>query len=455
MTTQPKILVVDDDAAHRLMLKTVLADDGYAITEAGDGTAAVAAVESQFYDLILMDLKMAHMDGLEALRRIKALSPGIPVIIMTAYASVGTAVNALKSGASDYLTKPVDIDELKILIDKTLHHRRLEQENLYLKERLADRFDLSAIIGRSPAMVQLFETITLVAPSDATVLIQGESGTGKELVANAIHQNSLRGQGPFIKLNCAALPETLLESELFGHERGAFTGATARKAGRFQLADKGSIFLDEIAEMSPATQAKILRVLQEKEFEPVGGGRTVKVDVRVIAASNKDLPAEIEAGRFREDLYYRLNVVQVSVPPLRDRGEDIALLADHFLKLYAEKNQRLIKGLTPRALDVFMRYDWPGNVRELENVVERAVILTRGDTVAAAQLPKSLQDLTGGDQPLPPVNLAPGKTLKEIEQEMILKTLEECKGNRTRAAETLGISRRTLQLKLKAYGINP
>jgi two-component system, NtrC family, response regulator HydG len=402
-----------------------------------------------------MDLKMAHMDGLEALRRIKALSPGIPVIIMTAYASVGTAVNALKSGASDYLTKPVDIDELKILIDKTLHHRRLEQENLYLKERLADRFDLSAIIGRSPAMVQLFETITLVAPSDATVLIQGESGTGKELVANAIHQNSLRGQGPFIKLNCAALPETLLESELFGHERGAFTGATARKAGRFQLADKGSIFLDEIAEMSPATQAKILRVLQEKEFEPVGGGRTVKVDVRVIAASNKDLPAEIEAGRFREDLYYRLNVVQVSVPPLRDRGEDIALLADHFLKLYAEKNQRLIKGLTPRALDVFMRYDWPGNVRELENVVERAVILTRGDTVAAAQLPKSLQDLTGGDQPLPPVNLAPGKTLKEIEQEMILKTLEECKGNRTRAAETLGISRRTLQLKLKAYGINP
>jgi two-component system response regulator HydG len=455
MTGQSKILVVDDDAAHRLMLKTVLADDGYDITEAGDGAAAVAAVENQFYDLILMDLKMVHMDGLEALRRIKTLSPGIPVIIMTAYASVGTAVNALKSGASDYLTKPVDIDELKILIDKTLHHHRLEQENLYLKERLADRFDLSAIIGRSPAMAQLFETVALVAPSDATVLIQGESGTGKELVANAIHQNSPRGQGPFIKLNCAALPETLLESELFGHEKGSFTGATARKAGRFQLADKGSIFLDEIAEMAPATQAKILRVLQEKEFEPVGGGRTIKVDVRVIAATNKDLPAEIETGRFREDLYYRLNVVQVPVPPLRDRGEDIALLADHFLKIYAEKNQRLIKGLTPRALDVFMRYDWPGNVRELENVVERAVILTRGDTVATAQLPKSLQELAGEDKPLPPVNLAPGKKLKEIEQEMILKTLEECQGNRTRAAETLGISRRTLQLKLKAYGINP
>jgi two-component system response regulator HydG len=455
MTIQSKILVVDDDAAHRLMLKTVLADDGYDITEAGDGAAAVAAVESRFYDLILMDLKMARMDGLEALRRIKALSPGIAVIIMTAYASVGTAVNALKSGASDYLTKPVDIDELKILIDKTLHHRRLEQENAFLKERLADRFDLSAIIGRGPAMAQLFETVALVAPSDATVLIQGESGTGKELVANAIHQNSPRSQGPFIKLNCAALPETLLESELFGHEKGSFTGATARKAGRFQLADKGSIFLDEIAEMAPATQAKILRVLQEKEFEPVGGGRTVKVDVRVIAATNKDLPTEIETGRFREDLYYRLNVVQVNVPPLRDRGEDIALLTDHFLKLYAEKNQRLIKGLTPRALDVFMRYDWPGNVRELENVVERAVILTRGDTVATAQLPKSLQELAGEDEPLPPVRLEPGKTLKEIEQEMILKTLEECSGNRTRAAEALGISRRTLQLKLKEYGINP
>jgi two-component system, NtrC family, response regulator HydG len=455
MTVQPKILVVDDDAAHRLMLKTVLSDDGYEIAEAGDGAEAVAAVEEQFYDLILMDLKMANMDGVEALRRIKALSPGIPVIIMTAYASVGTAVNALKAGASDYLTKPVDIDELKILIDKTLHHRRLEQENQYLKERLADRFDLSAIIGRSPAMAQLFETVSLVAPSDATVLILGESGTGKELVANAIHQNSPRGQGPFIKLNCAALPETLLESELFGHEKGSFTGATARKAGRFQLADQGSIFLDEIAEMAPATQAKILRVLQEKEFEPVGGGRSVKVDVRVIAATNKELAEEIEAGRFREDLYYRLNVVQVDVPPLRDRGDDIALLADHFLKVYAEKNQRLIKGLTPRALDVFMRYDWPGNVRELENVIERAVILTRGDTVPTAQLPKSLQELAGEDIPLPPVTVAPGKTLKEIEEEMILKTLEECSGNRTRAAETLGISRRTLQLKLKEYGINP
>jgi two-component system response regulator HydG len=455
MTIRPKILVVDDDASHRLMLKTVLADDGYEITEAEDGAAAVTAVEDQFYDLILMDLKMANMDGLEALRRIKALSPGIPVIIMTAYASVGTAVNALKSGASDYLTKPVDIDELKILIDKTLHHRRLEQENAFLRERLTDRFDLSAIIGRSPAMAQLFETVALVAPSDATVLIQGESGTGKELVANAIHQNSPRSQGPFIKLNCAALPEALLESELFGHEKGSFTGATARKAGRFQLADKGSIFLDEIAEMTPATQAKILRVLQEKEFEPVGGGRTIKVDVRVIAATNKDLTAEIEAGKFREDLYYRLNVVQINVPPLHERGEDIALLAEHFLKLYAEKNQRLIKGLTPRALDVFMRYDWPGNVRELENVIERAVILTRGDTVAMAQLPKSLQDLAGDEQPLPPVDLVPGKTLKEIEQEMIIKTLEACKGNRTRAAETLGISRRTLQLKLKEYGINP
>ncbi|KJS33113.1 MAG: transcriptional regulator [Desulfatitalea sp. BRH_c12] len=452
-SNNPKILIVDDDAAHRRMLNTVLSAEGYRITQVGDGQAAVAVVKADFYDLILMDLRMPRMDGLQAQQRIREISPGIPIIMMTAYASVGTAVGALKAGASDYLTKPVDIDELKILIDKVLHHHRLEQENQFLKERLGDRFKFFKIIGRGPAMSAMFETLALVAPTDATVLIDGESGTGKELVANAIHQNSPRHEQAFIKVNCAALPETLLESELFGHEKGAFTGALARKQGRFLLADRGSLFLDEIGEMSPATQAKILRVLQEKEFQPVGADRTIKVDVRLIAATNKDLPAEIAAGAFREDLYYRLNVVQLTVPPLRQRREDIPLLADHFLRHYAEKNHRLIKGFTPLALDLLMRYEWPGNVRELENIIERAVILTRGDIVTASELPEALRSLQGNDEQFRGVQIKPAQTLKESEKQMILKTLDLTGGNRTRAAQILEISRRSLQLKLKEYGI--
>jgi two-component system response regulator HydG len=350
-----KILVVDDEVPHRQMLEVVLGGEGYEIHQAGDGQEAINLVEERYYDLILMDNRMTEVGGIEALKKIKEISPGIPVIIMTAYASVSTAVDALKSGAYDYLTKPLDIDELKILIDKALRHRQLEQENKYLKERLGDRFDFSSIIGRSPAMRDLFDTIALVAPSEATALIVGESGTGKELIANSIHHNSSRKERPFIKVNCAALPETLLESELFGHEKGAFTGAIARKQGRFQLAHRGSILLDEIGEMAPSTQAKILRVLQEREFEPLGGSQTVKVDTRVIAATNKNLEEEIQQGRFREDLYYRLNVVTLEVPPLRERREDISLLADFFLKQYAQKNRRLVKGFTPRAMDLLMR----------------------------------------------------------------------------------------------------
>jgi len=319
---------------------------------------------------------------------------------------------------------------------------------------LNDRFDFSNIIGRSAAMQKLFETLTLVAPSEATVLIYGESGTGKELIANAIHQNSPRSARPFIKVNCAALPETLLESELFGHEKGSFTGAIARKQGRFQLADKSSIFLDEIAEMAPATQAKILRVLQEREFEPIGSTHTLKTDTRIIAATNRELKEEIQAGRFREDLYYRLNVVTVEVPPLRERHEDIPLLADFFLKQYATKNHKLVKGFTPRAMDLLMRHDWPGNVRELENVVERSVIMTRGDMIIPMDFPEALQDLdlAAGEKH---VDIRPGRSLKEVEKDMILRTLEETGGNRTHTAKILGISRRTLQLKLKEYGINP
>ena len=450
----PKILIVDDEASHRQMLRAVLSAERYEIHGAENGQAAIAGVANQFYDLILMDIRMAGLSGIEALKEINHLSPGIPVIIMTAYASVDTAVEALKAGAYDYITKPLDIDELKLLVEKALQFHHLEQENLLLKERLNDRFDFSNIIGRSRSMQDVFETIGLVAPSEATVLITGESGTGKELIANAIHQNSPRKDRPFIKINCAALQETLLESELFGHEKGAFTGAIASKKGRFQLAHNSSIFLDEIAEMAPVTQAKILRVLQEREFESVGGTRTTKVNTRLIAATNKNLEEEIQTGRFREDLYYRLNVVRIDVPPLRDRQDDILLLTDFFLKSYAEKNRKLLKGFTPRATDLLIRHEWPGNVRELENVVERAVIMARGEMITPMEFPEMLKKLDD-ELKTTSVNLEPGRSLKEVEKEMILRTLEETAGNRTHAANILGISRRTLQMKLKEYGINP
>lgn len=449
-----EILIVDDDTSHRRMLEAVLNGEGYAVTHAEDGLAAVDAVSDRYFDLILLDIRMSRMDGIEALHRIREISPGIPVIIMTAYATVDTAVDALKSGASDYITKPLDIDELKILVKKAMRYQKLEEENRFLRERLGTQFDFANIVGESPPMKRLFETISLVAPSDATVLIYGESGTGKELIANAIHQNSSRRDRPFIKVNCAALPEPLLESELFGHEKGAFTGAAQKKQGRFQLAHTGSIFLDEIAETAPSTQVKLLRVLQEQEFEPLGSTRSVKVDIRVIAATNRDMALEIRDGRFREDLFYRLNVVAVTLPPLRDRRGDIVLLAEHFLGWYAKKNRRLIKRFTPRSVDLLMRHPWPGNVRELENAVERAVILCRGDAIAPDDLPDTVCSPADGEKETDTA-LKPGLSLKEMEKQMILRTLEETEGNRTHAAEILGISRRTLQNKLKEYGINP
>jgi len=450
---KPKILVVDDDASHRLMLDTVLTAEKFEVSQADSGQSAISAVEEQFFDLILMDVRMSRIGGIEALKKIKRISPAIPVIIMTAYASVNTAVDALKSGASDYLTKPLDIEELKILLHKTMRHQKLEQENVYLKERVGERFDFSNIIGRSSVMKKLFETVSLAAPTEATVLITGESGTGKELIANAIHENSRRKDKLLITVNCAALPETLLESELFGHEKGAFTGATERQPGRFRAADTGTIFLDEITEMSSATQPKILRVLQEGELNPLGSSKTIKVDTRIIAATNRNLSVEIEKGNFREDLYYRLNVVNICVPPLRERRDDIPLLTDFFLKQYVEKNQKLIKGLTPRAMDLLMRYSWPGNVRELENMIERAVILTRSDMITEKELPEPIH-LAENDTDKMEFNFTTGKSLKEVEKEMIIRTLENNAGNRTRTAEILGISRRTLQIKLKEYGIN-
>ena len=452
MKDKPRILVVDDEESIRMMLRAVLEEEGYEIIEAADGPEAVKAVEQDPLDLILLDIRMTTMDGIETLTEIRKISPFVPVLMMTAYATVKTAVEALKAGAFEYLAKPLDIEELKILVPKALEYYRLREENLTLKERLGSRFDFSRIIGKSRKMKELFDFLAQVAPSEATVLILGESGTGKELVANAIHHNSPRTQQPFVKVACAALPETLLESELFGHEKGAFTGAIARREGRFQAAHRGTIFLDEVGEMSPAIQTKLLRVLQEREFEPVGSSRTAKVEVRVIAATNKDLGKEIKEGRFREDLFYRLNVIPIQLPPLRERKEDIPGLANHFLSLYREKNKKDIKEISPKALDLLIRYDWPGNIRELENCLERAVIVARGELIAPVDLPPSIQSLPPGkgDAEIPfPVGLS----LQEAEKALILKTLEDAAGNRSRAAEILGINRRTLQMKLKEYGM--
>jgi two-component system response regulator HydG len=454
MTEKGRILVADDEESHRIMLRAVLQEEGYTVAEAADGPEAIRAVEQEPFDLILLDIRMPGMDGIEALVEIRKISPYVPVLMMTAYASVKTAVEALKSGAFEYLIKPLDIDELKILIEKALEHYHLREENLALKERLGDRFDFSKMIGKSWKMVELFDLLAQVAPTDATVLILGESGTGKELVANALHHNSPRASQPFIKVSCAALPETLLESELFGHEKGAFTGAVARKEGRFWAAHRGSIFLDEVGEMSATTQTKLLRVLQEKEFQSLGSTRTIKVDVRVIAATNKDLGQEVRGGRFREDLFYRLNVVPVSIPPLRERREDIPALAVRFLFLYREKNKKDLREISPKALDLLVRYDWPGNVRELENCIERAVIMARGEVIAPADLPPAIQALSSVDKELAGLSLPSGVSLQEVEKSLILKTLDDTGGNRTRAAEILGINRRTLQNKLKEYGIN-
>jgi len=453
MDEKPKILVVDDEESHRIMLRAVLSEDGYAVTEAADGTDAIMAVEKEAFDVILLDIRMTNMDGIEALTEIRKISPLVPVLIMTAYASVKTAVEALKAGAFDYLTKPLDIEELKILIEKALEHYHLRTENLALKERLGDRFDFSRIIARSPKMKSLLDTLAMVAPSDATVLIMGESGTGKEVVANAIHHNSPRAGQPFIKVSCAALPEMLLESELFGHKKGAFTGAVYRREGRFQLAHRGTLFLDEVGEMSRATQMKLLRVLQEKEFEPVGSAQTIKVDIRVIAATNRDLEKDVKDGRFREDLYYRLNVVPLVLPPLRDRKEDISPLTDHFLALYGEKNRKSLKGISGKALDLLVRYDWPGNIRELENCIERAMIMAGEEVIVPADFPPQIQVLSR-EEGTNGFNIPSGISLEEMERTLIVKTLAETGGNRTRASEILGINRRTLQNKLKQYGLN-
>ncbi len=452
--TSNNVLVVDDDRAHRTMLRTLLGGWGYLVEEADDGARAIEKVHEKPYDLVLMDVRMVEVSGLEALPDIKKFNPAIPVIIMTAYSSVETAVEALKKGAYDYLTKPLDFDELRLAIERAMDHGRLREENRALKETLGVGFDTGNIIGSSRAMVELLETVAMVAPTEATVLITGESGTGKELIAGAIHFNSPRRQNPFIKVNCAAITETLLESELFGHEKGAFTGADRRKEGRFRIAHGGSIFLDEISEMSVAMQVILLRDLLEKEIQRVGGEEPLPVDVRVMAATNRELQEEIEAGRFREDLYYRLNVVTLPVPALRERQEDIPLLAQHFLETFAEKNRKQIKGFTPQAMDRMVRYDWPGNVRELMNAVERGVILCRSEYITEMDFPLSVREPFEQTVDIATVAELPADLpLEEVEKTTILKTLESTGGNKSEAARRLGITRRTLHKKLKKYGV--
>ena len=448
-----RILVVDDDTAHRTMLKALIGGWGYEVSEADDGSTAVAEVMKKSYDLVLMDVRMLKVSGTEALRDIKSFNPAIPVIIMTAYSSVESAVSAIKEGAYDYLTKPLDFDKLKLSLERAMEHIHLKEENRLLKENLGISFDRRNIIGRSPAMVKLLETVALVAPSEATVLITGESGTGKELIAGAIHFNSARKEGPFVKINCAAITDTLLESELFGHEKGSFTGAERRKEGRFIQANGGSILLDEISEMPLTMQVKLLRVLQEREITRVGGENAVKTDVRVITATNRDLKEMVASGTFREDLYYRLNVVSLNTPPLRDRREDIPLLAQNFLEIFAEKNRKKIKGLTPAAMDGIVKYGWPGNVRELMNAVERAVVLARSEYIDEDDLPdvkKHSEETAGSAWP----EMA-DMPLEEIEKITILKTLESLKGNKSETSRRLGITRRTLHKKLKKYGVMP
>ena len=456
MKDKNTILVVDDDNAHRIMLRTLIGGWGYNVSEADDGAVAIDQVKKQSYDLVLMDVRMVQVSGLEALAQIKMYNPAIPVIIMTAYSSVDTAVKALKEGAHDYLTKPLDFDKLKITLERAMEHTRLKEENRQLKESLGRHFDRQNIIGQSPVMINLLETVAQVAPSEATVLITGESGTGKELIAGAIHYNSSRKEGAFVKLNCAAITETLLESELFGHEKGAFTGADRRKEGRFYQAHGGSLFLDEVSEMSLIMQVKLLRVLQEREFSRVGGEKTIPVDVRVIAATNKNLIDLIQQGEFREDLYYRLNVVDIEIPPLRKRREDIPLLSQHFLKIFAAKNRKKIKGFTPRAMDLLIRHDWPGNVRELMNAVERTVVLSRSDYLSEEEFPMFLGTTDkddGPDSDTSAIDINGNIPLEEVEKTTILKTLKAAGGNKSEAARRLGITRKTLHKKLKSYGV--
>jgi DNA-binding NtrC family response regulator len=444
-----RILVVDDDVASRTALHDLLTDEGYEVELAQDGFKALTKLGELPPDLVITDQKMPGMDGLELLRQLTSRDDSVPVVMVTAFGAVKYAVEALRAGAYDYLTKPVDFDELLAVVERALRYRILRVESSNLRRRLDEKLAPDNIVGTSPQMQQVFEIIDQVAPSRATVLLTGESGTGKELFASAIHHRSARHQGPFVKLHCAALAESLLESELFGHEKGAFTGAAARRDGRFQQADGGTLFLDEIGEISAAIQVKLLRFLQEHELERVGSNQTIKVDVRVIAATNRDLAQEVASKRFREDLFYRLNVVSIETPPLRERMSDIPALATFFIAKHAKANQREITGMSPDALEAITSYPWPGNVRELENALERAVVMCNGALLETRHLPPTLRATSARLQSgMPPI---PGSKLADLERYAIMETLKAHGGSTARAAEVLGVSVRTVQYRLQEY----
>ncbi len=438
-TSKGRVLIVDDEANARSALAELLDDAGYSVSTAADGRTALLQMEQVDPDVVLTDLKMPGMDGLSLIESGRPMSPHTTFIVMTAFATIDTAVKAIKLGAESYLTKPLELDAVMAIVDRALDRTRLSREAAQLRERFEDRFQLGNILGEHPSMQRLMKNIAQVARSRATVLIHGETGTGKELIAAAIHQNSKRKDKPFVKLNCASLSETLLESELFGHERGSFTGAMTRREGRFKQADGGTLFLDEVSEIPASVQIKLLRFLQEREFERVGGNETLKVDVRVVAATNRHLKQRVDDGKFREDLYYRLKVVQLDVPPLRVRRSDIPLLSHAFLRKYAAENDRPVQGLSEEALQHLMIYPWPGNVRELENAIERAVVMCENELIQREDLPTSAHgDLKNGSV----MALIPGITMSELERVAILRTLDAVDGSTARAAEILGISQR-------------
>jgi len=444
--TEPTVLVADDEIGLRESVERTLRREGFRVVQAEDGQAALNALRRNAVDLLLADLRMPGLDGLELLRAVKLLCPEVEVIVLSGHGTVEEAVEAMKEGAYDFLTKPLERAHLVRTVRQALEHRALVLENRRLQRRLDELVGAGEIIGESPAICQVLALVKQVAPSSSTVLIQGESGTGKELVARALHEGSSRRGRPFIRVNCAALPETLLESELFGYERGAFTGAVARKEGRFELADGGTLLLDEVGDLSAATQAKLLRVLQEGEFERLGGTKTLKMDVRLLAATNQDLALLVKERRFREDLYYRLNVITIEVPPLRERAEDIPLLAQHFLRVHAAKNHRQLDGFTEAVLARLRAYPWPGNVRELEHAVERAVVLARGTLIDLADLPPAVSQAEPAARV---VSIPLGMPLDEVEQRLIEETLRLTKGNKELAAKLLGIASRTIYRKLK------
>lgn len=443
-----RVLVADDEASARGALCEILTDEGYKVKTAADGFRALAAASEFAPDVVLTDLKMPGMDGLTLLRRLREEYPESEVILMTAFGAVESAVEAMRAGAINYLTKPLNTDELLLVLERSFEGVALKRETRRLRDHVTAKYQFHNIIGESPEMQRIFKTIRQVAPSRATVLISGGSGTGKEMIAAALHQCSPRLHKPFVKLHCAALAETLLESELFGHERGAFTGADRRRIGRFEEADGGTLFLDEIGEISPATQVKLLRVLQEHEFERVGGNKSIKVDVRVVAATNSELTQMVKAGTFREDLYYRLNVINLRLPTLSERADDIPSLAAHFLARFCRDNDKQIERFDDAALALLRHYPWRGNVRELENVIERAVVLCEGNIITPRQLPAEVLQDAPGPAGTPKI---PGSSLAAIERHAILETLELVGGSTTAAAKMLGISARKIQYRIQEY----